>query len=335
MSPIRKLTVNDSGDYDVAQPLLKQFAMIDDGDTVEFPAYGHLLSSQILELRGRRGLRLQGRGCRLHLLGDGDRKRGNLRLINPHDIQIHDLYATGANEKGGLAPDAWVPALEAQHCFEIISGSCVYLFDCGGDHPFGDLVYVGGNPIPEVVLIRGFTGGFTGRNAFSCTGGRAIRFDRGDIHDIRRTVVNLENASTNPAHVVDDFAFEDTRVGPARLNFVSCHTRNPVDRVSIARNRLDGKELAITVKHKLGGRLKDWSVVDNRSKGAASGNNALAAMQFADIDGLDVLRNHGVFQLRGGAGGPQPRMFMARTVNCTDETIEANTGVNMIGQVIQ
>lgn len=99
--------------------------------------------------------------------------------------------------------------------------------------------------------------------------GRARRRDRAPhITDARRATIDLEPNS--PSWGAQNVHILDNEVGPGRLLFVAAAGRGPVAQVVVARNRLRGHILNMSVQPPGTDRRSGFYVVDNMSDTPAS-----------------------------------------------------------------
>lgn len=313
-------------------PALNQWvnAMVPNGGTISLGGATYICDDTF-ELRRRKGITVEGEGALLVAQTPGIRTRANMRIIECGGVIVNDLNTQGAHPNGGMSDGAYVPEKEGQHGFDILRSGYVLLDRCSSEDAYGDFVYIGGWPQCQVVQIREFRGKRNGRQGISITSAVHVVVDQWDMSEMRRATFDLEPGGTRA--FVDYVTIANGIGRNGRLLFVAAHGRNPVDHVTVHKNKLYGIVAGISVVDLAGGRRKAWTVTENESNKPA-GNTGLAVQDYRNVDGVVVKKNRQPCETRAGAGGPKPRMNMVRTKGCTGEDVSGNTGVNMVGQLI-
>jgi len=336
--------VDSTGVTDVSAQMAAFVAAVPDRSTISLRAGGRYRMEKTLVVDRRRGLRILGNGATFLFTTPGDRStpenvkatraRPNLRIINSADISVSNLNVVGANPDAGMNDAAYRPEYEAQHGFDILNSTGVELIGCSATDTYGDFVYIGGGygnaSRSTDVLVRSFTGLRSGRQGITFTEASRVVVENSTLAEIRRSTFDFEPEAELAS--VDNVTLRNNRIMGGRLNFVAAHGRGPIDHITVQGNRLTGQALSVTVFDLDGGRRSDWKVLDNSSDYGA-GNPALAVMSFERVDGVRVQRNRQLMSLRGGAGGPQPLMYLVKANNTTDIVVDGNTVINGAGEL--
>ncbi len=336
--------VDASGVTDVSAPMAAFLASVPDGSTVTLRAGGQYRMEQTFSIAGRRGLTIRGNGATFEFTTAGDRStaenikstraRPNVRIVNSADITVSGLNVVGANPMAGMGEAAYRSEYEAQHGFDVLNSARISLIGCSATDTYGDFIYIGGGfagtSRSTDVLVRSFTGLRSGRQGITFTEASRVVVEQSTLSEVRRSTFDFEPESE--AASVDNVTLRNNRVIGGRLNFVAAHGRGPINHVTVQGNRLSGQALSVTVFDLDGGRRSDWTVLDNSSDYGA-GNPALAVMSFTRVDGVRVQGNRQLMSLRGGAGGPQPLMYLVKATDTTGIVVAGNTVINGAGEL--
>jgi hypothetical protein len=262
---------------------------------------------------------IEGTGATIFATTTGDRTRSQLLLRAMDNMVVHGLTVVGAAQHAGMADEAYDPALEAQHAFQLEGVQNFEMNGVTATDVNGDFVTITRDPDSkrwsDGVWIHDSTFARNGRMGISVTAGRNVLIERNHISDTRRSTIDLEpGASSGGAEYIH---VDHNWVGPGRLNFVSAgktaSTRtNDVHDVVISNNVLRGHILNVFVATRdgMGQRRANFAVVNNSSDKAVYG---VAPLRFTDVDGVTV------------AGNRQPSKFAAvNTTNCTKVVIAYN-----------
>jgi hypothetical protein len=269
-------------------------ALIDrtlDGGTVRLKPGADYRMEGTLLLEERHNLRIEGNGARIFATtrdGSGTRHR-HLRIVGGADVVVSRLEIQGANPYAGLDDRGYVPELEGQHGISLEGVTDVELDRVHIHDTYGDLVYIsrheGDRRWSERVWIHDSTLERSGRQGVTVGAGRDIVIERNRLTDMRRATVDLE--PTTPSWGADNVHILDNEVGPGRLLFVAAAGDGPVNRVVIARNRLQGRALSFWMLAEEGERRQRAWVVDNTSDVPMTA----PPLRFSRVDGVIVHGN--------------------------------------------
>jgi hypothetical protein len=241
-----------------------------------------------LVLTGRHDLRLNGNDASIVATTSGDYSRSQLRIVGGSNLVIDDLEIQGANPNAGLGDNAYQPTREAQHGIRLEGVTNIELVRVRVHDVFGDFVYIGQSADgqwSQGVWIHDSNFWRSGRQGLSVTAGRDVVIERNHISETRRATIDLE--PNGPAWGAENVHILDNQVGAGRLLFIAAAGAGPVDRVVVARNRLDGHVLSILVRPPGTARRKDFYVIDNVAVPPAT----QPALNFTRVDGVVVVGN--------------------------------------------
>jgi Right handed beta helix region len=197
-----------------------------DGDVVD--GGGRTFASEAtVRITGRHHLAL--RNFKLTAVTDGagapawsppswPRNRSHLRVDGGSThITFDNVEVVGPNAAGGTSSGAYVPALEAQHAFDVDEGSSfVTIRNCRASYVYGDLAYIRGND----VLVEGCTFTNSGRQGIAITAALRVVVRGNTLDQIRRSHVDIE---TNLAwQQCRDITITGNLFKAARLLGVAC-----------------------------------------------------------------------------------------------------------------
>lgn len=259
-----------------------------DGATLRLDAGATYRLDGTLVVADRRDLRIDGNGASLVAGTTGDGDRAHLRVVGGRGVVVTDLTIVGANSDAGLEDRAYNVDLVGQHGVRLEGADDVELDDVRVTDVFGDFVYVGRHDDgrwSEDVWIHDSTFARSGRQGLSVTAGRDVVIERNAITETRRATIDLE--PNGPSWGAEGIHILDNDVGPGRLLFVAAAGRGPVDEVVVARNRLRGHILNVTVEPPDADRRRQFWVVDNTSDEPAT----RPPLRFTRVDGVVVTGN--------------------------------------------
>jgi hypothetical protein len=285
---------------DVTGALQSFVDQLPDHATVTFTKDGCYRIEGTLELERRSRLVLDGNGATLRATTAGSggrlqvRSRSHLSIRNSSDVVVRDLTVQGANPHAGLAPDAYQPALEAQHAFALLGDDGVTLDHVGAHDVYGDFVYVGGAGGPSRnVTIEHSVFARSGRQGISVTDGENVSIVDNRIDDVARSVIDLEpNVRSG---VVRGIRIERNTTGRARNFWLADKGAGVnVGDVVVTGNTMHAPTgaLVIVVGPKFG-RRGPFSFVGNRLTTDASVTDARAkgAFLFSHVTGVTLRDN--------------------------------------------
>lgn len=213
----------------VTAALTTWLGTVPDFATISFPAGACYRIDEIFTIRQRTGLTFNGNGATFRTVTDGTeapqpRTRSHWLLLHATDIVIRDLTIDGPNANG-----FGVPALEAQHGFEIDGGVRITIAGVAIREVYGDGVTVArgvgtkGAPLPprdsEDVTIADSSLSTIGRQGVSITSARRVTVARSTLTGIQRSAIDLEPvAATN---VIEDIVVDSNTMSDYDLYMVA------------------------------------------------------------------------------------------------------------------
>jgi parallel beta helix pectate lyase-like protein len=332
-------SIDPTGVRDVTAELQAFLDSVPDGSTIDFPAGARYRAEGGVVLENRRGLTLEGHGATILATTDGravpkpafvsgsrwPRNRRHLLFMGGGDIVVRDLAVKGAHPGGGVAEEAYVKELEAQHGLEFHGVEGVELDRITVTDVYGDFVYLGANAGSWTRNVRIHDSRFerNGRQGIAITAAENVVIEHNYIGNNRRATLDLEpNSEQGGArHIV----LRENTIGPGRLFFLASRGRgNNVEDVTIEGNRLT-RALNILVAAQPGHRRARFRIVNNISTDQRGGPPGLfdymgtppALMTFKRIDGLEVRGNTNALPAA-------PRMVGVRAVESCEVAIAGN-----------
>lgn len=266
---------------------------------IVFPAGAKYRVDGTLHLIGRHDIWIIGTGATVFAGSQGDRTRSQFLIRTSNNIVFTGITVKGANPHAGTGDDAYVSTLEAQNGFEIEGSTNVELDKVTVTDTYGDFVYIGRDPKTRVwsdgVTVQNSTFDRNGRMGISIIAGRHVNIVNNTINDTRRSVIDMEPASSSMGAQYVTIAYN--KIGTGRLNFVSVGKAvgtgsNDVHDVMIAFNTLRGHSLSVFVatREATGQRRSNFSVIANNSD-VTLAKNSTPPMRFTDVDGVTVQQN--------------------------------------------
>ena len=280
--------IDDTGATDDTAALQALIDALPNGSTLVFPLHGEYRIEGTLHVANKQGLTIEGNGSLFFATTTGDRTRSQWSFEGGSNIVVRDVNVKGANPNAGLADDAYVSSLEAQHAFNIYSTDGIELSHVSATDVYGDFVYIGAQEgaLARNVFVHDSMFDRNGRQGISITGGDGVRIIHNTIGDVRRSTFDLEpNGSSWGALNVD---IEDNTIGRGRLNLLSSAGSGPVSNVVFANNLINrGANIWVGSKQ-VRGPFTITGNVATLSWGSAAGRALLA---FTNVDGLTVTDN--------------------------------------------
>jgi hypothetical protein len=278
-----------------------------------------------LRLKNRRHLTVRGRGATFRAVTEGTRNRACWDIIDSDHVALQYVKVCGAalgpeGQHLGGALGEYRAALEAQHGVNIQSSTNVTLTAMRIRDVWGDFVYVGmggtrkdvnGWPLwsSDVKLDR-LSCGYSGRQGLTVVAGSNVLMTGSSMSQVRRSTIDLEpNSSRGGARNVSILG---NRFGAHRFNWLASVGAEgaTISDILAVGNVVRGGAINVDVRDR-GGVRERYTFTDNTSEGMLFGAPTGAAMRFAGVDGVAVLRNVQPFQTGRG-------MVMAKFTNCTD-----------------
>ncbi len=302
--------VDATGATDVSAQMAAFFASVPDGSVVNLAPQGRYRMDQTLVLNGRHSLSINGNGATFFEVTTGDMHRSNVRLQNSSGIYIQNLILRGANPNAGLSDAAYVPTLEHQHGFELLSVSNVALANDTVTDVYGDFVYLSAapnGPPTNGVMIVGNHFARNGRQAVAMTEARYVYIGANTIGAVRSATFDFEPPDL---HGVDHVTIDANNVGTGRQLFVAADGHGFVNDITVSNNVLSAQALQIWAQNLTPGLRNNWKVFGNTSA-VTYGSPTGAAMMITNGNGIDIHGNHQPFQ-------PLRNMTLVKVTNpCT------------------
>jgi hypothetical protein len=280
--------IDATGATDVTADLQALMDQTPDGGVVQLKREGDYRVEGTLVLDARHDVRIEGNGARIFATTTGDAHRSQIRVSGGSGLKIRDLEIEGANPHAGLGDDAYVSELEFQHGISLEGATDVELDRVNIHDTYGDLLYISRHDdrrVAERVWIHHSTFARSGRQGIAIVDGRDIVIERNAFTDMRRATIDLEPTawgwSAENVHIIDN------EVGRGRLLFVAAAGVGPINRVVIARNTLQGRDLGVMMKSPEDRRRRHFWVVDNTSDFTAKAS----PLRFTRADGVIVHGN--------------------------------------------
>lgn len=271
-------------------------------------------SDQTINISGRNYLTIQNGGIytddptgdssTLAAPSTAARTRYHWSVYDSTHITFDGVSVRGPNTNGGLSDNAYVAALEAQHCFTLggsSAGSCNNItikgtvtgtlgpnatYTCAASYYFGDAVYIGGGC--DTILVDGIHAHHSGRQGISPCGGVTettnVEIRNFYLHDMRRSCFDLE--PENPDWAISAVNIHDGVIGTHRLNFVSGQGAGIASNVTIENVNLVGSPANVSVGNPQ--RHTNWVFTNVTSDTATGGGFPAGVIDLTNIDGVTV-----------------------------------------------
>jgi parallel beta-helix repeat protein len=292
-----------TGGTDVTADLQNFFTTKKSGPVALQPN-AHFSISAPIQLIGDNGLTLDGQGATITLSdqhtcpvpeGQGSpppHSDPEIRVKNSTGVTIENLNIVGADTTSNGVDGIYCPPLETQHGVEIDGTTGAKLDNVDVSDVWGDCFYIGQyviNQPSQNVLVENSDCSSNGRQGISVTAASNVVIYHNNIHDIRRSTIDLEpetTSATNPTASVDHVYIDDNTIGSGKLNFVAAHGTGPVNYVYIHKNYLYGHLLNIDELAGLAPR-SNWVITGN-----AAGPTAQDSTITVDgVNGVYILDN--------------------------------------------
>jgi hypothetical protein len=256
--------IDATGGSDVTAELQALFDRTPDGGVVRLARDGDYRVEGTIALNDRHDLVIDGNGARIFATTTGAPDRCQIKILGGSGFEIRNLEIQGANPHAGLDERAYNPELEFQAGLTLEGVTDVEVDRVNIHDTYGDHIFIGrrleDRRVTERVWIHDSSFARSGRQGIAIIDGRDIVIERNRLTDMPRGTVDLEPAG---GLVVENVHIIDNEVGPGRLLFVPAAGGGPVNRIVIARNRLHGRPLTVSVEPPEGQRRRHFWVVDN------------------------------------------------------------------------
>ena len=237
------------------------------------------------------------------------RTRTHLRIINTEDVTVAGLNIIGTHAGGGTSDAAYNALLEAQHGVEVLASKRVAVNSVTVSYVYGDCLYIGGYDAPsQVVAANGFTGHHNGRQGVAVTNATDITLTNLALHDIRRTIFDLE--PNRPTDIIHGFAVDGATIGVFRLGFFSVMSAGGSVTDVTLRNITSWTVFLNINAPKFGTRPANF-VFDNIVSLNGQGSRTQALMALYKVDGF-TLSNSTI------CGQPGRGMNLLELLDCTN-----------------
>jgi len=175
-----------------------------------------------LVLKARHDLVIDGLGATLKATTRGSggrlqvRARSQVSVVNSSAVTIRDLDVHGANPHAGTSVNAYQPALEAQHAFNLLGDDRVTLEHVEASDVYGDFVYIGGSATgpSEHITVSESRFERSGRQGISVTNADDVQIVRNTIGEVARSLIDLE--PNLPSQEARDIRIVGNTTGAAR-----------------------------------------------------------------------------------------------------------------------
>lgn len=301
-------SIDRTGRTDVTNALNDVLARLAPGTTLRFPAGARYRVEGSLVLPQRERVTIEGNGATLFATTVGParpnahapsvlkphwpRKRVHLFVNGGSDITIRGLTIVGANPRAGMADEAYVEDLEAQHGIELVGVRRALVDRVRVSDTYGDLIAVTGGS--DSVTIRGSLLERSGRQGITVNHGYNVLIESNAMKDIRRSAFDLEPPGTKTE--VRNVRIRNNLIGEIRLTFVASLGRGPVNDVYVEGNVLVDQPINVTVRAPEGTRRRNFQITGNRSDDPVG--SPVALMRFQRVDDIVVRGNVQPFDSR-------------------------------------
>lgn len=313
----------------VERELMAFFATVPDNVTILFPAgkcYGHDGSIRVLD---RVGLTFDGNGSTFRALTDGSTytedsgNRMNWVVNGGSRITLRNMVIRGVHPKGGVAPEAYVPAKEGQHGIGIGSVQGALVEDVQVYDVYGDFVAVqwdwrlwddvlAAAPARDVI-VRRLHAERNGRQGFFVGHGERVTLEGSFLGDTNQNGVDLEPDVAQ--HMAKDIRLVGNTFGRTRFSLLSAltGTGQTVGNITFSGNRMDAPgytcQPAVTIEGGPGSYKAGIVIEDNvlRQTGPAYWRSAFDLRHTRDVT---VRRNSVTLDRSGGCADLLPGLWL-------------------------
>jgi hypothetical protein len=202
---------------------------------------------------------------------------------------------SGANPHGGTSENAYVPAKEHQHAFELLGVDNVTIDHAFAHDVYGDFVYLGkaSGAWSNHVTVKNSGFARNGRQAIALIGAQDVLITQNIITDVRRSTFDFEPEGAGDG--VSNVVIRNNLIGPGRLFFVAAAGRQPANHVQIINNHLVHQSLQMAIRNDHRHSRDDWKIIGNTSD-AVLGNPLASAIRVWHGDQIEVANNVQHFQ---------------------------------------
>lgn len=348
VAPTNTVAVPSSIPGDCSRPverdLMAFFASVADNSTIVFPAgkcYGHDGSIRVLD---RVGLTFDGSGSTFRALTDGSTysddsgNRMNWVVNGGSRITLRNMVIRGIHTKGGVTPEAYVPAKEGQHGIGLGSVQGALVEDVQVYDVYGDFVAVqwdwrlwddvlSAAPARDVT-VRRLRGERNGRQGLFVGHGERVTLEASFLGDTNQNGVDLE--PDVPQHMARDIRLVGNTFGRTRFSLLSAltGTGQTVGNITFSRNRMEAPgytcQPAVTIEGGPGSYKAGIVIEDNvlRQTGPAYWRSAFDLRHTRDVT---IRGNSVTLDRSGGCADLLPGVWLFDSHN-TAVTNNAFTG---------
>jgi IPT/TIG domain len=280
--------IADDCSKDVTKAMSAWIVSVPDGSTLSFTSRACYRIEGTLELTKRRDLDFDGNGAIFRSLNPPDDKRSFWRIIDSDRITLRDMTIDGSYKRGGTF------AADLQHAHAVEAhGSSLDIVNVKIRDFAGDCIYFGAGYTFSVTLSSGTVKDSsckrTGRNAVSVLAGENIL-----VRGMRTDAIGYDvfDVEPNPGAFwgSNGVTFDGNTIGSYAKNAYSIVASAPITNQFFTNNRVlnDGLKIGIADPMHAGYRPKNVTIANNTSNTPQTPS----AMNFDNVDGLTVIRNH-------------------------------------------
>lgn len=281
-----------------------------------FPGKHYSIPDPVL-ISYKAGLTLLGNSSIIHRAdarwdAEDPRTMAHLRFVQCSGLVVRGVIVLGPHPNGGLAEDAYVEDLEAQHGIDLIECSWFHIEGNIFADVYGDIIYVGGrsNRPSQIFRINNNWGARTGRQGIAvCNAAHGVVEDN-QLWEIRRSMFDTE--PIDKTWVVEDVTFRRNITGSCRGYWFAALGEGPIRKLSILEN-ISGSDLELTMNNRASREPQprsDVKVLRNRCTKPNYGTPSLKVQGYYDVDRVQVRDNFQHCQARV--------TDFARFFGCTD-----------------
>jgi hypothetical protein len=310
---------------DVTNILNAALARVPNNSNLALPANGCYRINGTITIRNKKNVTIDAHNSRFMAMTNGrefedrvTRTRSQFRVIESTNITIKNAIVYGNNRYAGLNDLAYVPELEAQHAFDIQSGTNVTLDHVQAYKVYGDFVYIGGTTRPSRnVVVKNSTFRGNGRIGITVANAADVNIHHNVLDDMRRSIFDLEPYAGN--WLIQRVTIRSNIIGEGRLNFLSAFGACAVvEGISVLDNLLVGQELQVEVINNTGCNIRRKNFVfKNNVSDKMFGTPSGMALKFIGVDGIVATGNIVPLQ-------PNRDMHLVRLTNSSGAWIAGN-----------
>ena len=302
------LSIDDTGTADVTVPLNAYLSSVPDDTIINFPANGRYRIEGTLVVSGKSSITINGNGATFFATTNGlapppppgcqgtgpcNPNRGRMQWDFESDVNllVHDTNVIGSATNPGV-DGTYKVAYEAQHAYNIGSGTGITLDHVTAQNTWGDLVYIGGGGanVPAAdVTVENSTLDAASRQCFSVVDAEHVLIQNNTIAQhfgCTRSLFDFEANSTTS--IIADVTIYNNLLGRSHFYTFNNAGGGAIEHdITLDSNRMDGEIFGVNVLGFATARRSNYRITNN----VGMDEHNQGSMIFKYVDGLVVSGN--------------------------------------------